>query len=190
MKVLSTNLNYNYPIYSQNQNRTQENINFGAKLVSLGNISRYEILDPKSAILRKKFLETKFGRACGKKLIDFFEKAFLEKVSRQKKQHIYVDFDEQKKLSGLIDAAANELGISDQKNARVEAVLDNTFDRKWKDKKTACAKLKSYVEKLIEDAELVGDDVFMEFSEALEKAMEPVRRAFRQAMVKRPEVKT
>ena len=157
MKVLPANFNYNSPIYPQNQNSTNRNVNFGAKLVLRGNILRYESLNPKSATLREKFLKTKFGRACGQKLIDFFEEAFLKKVplqqQRRQKIRIYIDSDEQSQLSDLIKNASTELGISLKRCVAAKVVSDNTFNQIWNDKATACAKLRHYVEALIKNAE-------------------------------------
>lgn len=188
MKVLSTNLNQNSPIYSQNKNCKQSNVNFEANLVFSLDEKIFKKLDPTSAPLRKKFLDTRLGRICRNPLTSFFKDTVFSKMGVAKKE-IFIDIDEQKKLSELITAASEELGIPTQTHAPISKISDDAFNVKWNAQRTASAILRKYVEGLIAGAEDVESDVIKEHWAKYEQMLASVQESFRKAIAKKPESK-
>lgn len=186
MKVLATNLNQNSPIYSQNKNCKQSNISFEANWVLFSDKAIFKKLDPKSAPLRKKLLDTRLGRACRGNLTQFLKDAVFSKIGADKKE-IFINADEQKQLAELISAASQEVGISPNIHARVGPIPDEDFNPKWNAQKTACAKLKKYVEGLIAGAEDIESDVITKHWAAYEQAVASVQEGFRSAIAKKSE---
>lgn len=186
MKVLSTNLNQNSPIYSQNKNCKQSNVNFEAHVVLELNEAIFKKLVPTSVPLSKKFLDTKLGRGCRITLKKFFDEAIFKKIGMAKKK-IFIDVDEQKQLDELITAATDEVGVPSHKNARVMSIPDAVFNPLWNGKRTACARLKKYVEGLINDAEEVPSKLLSDYQDECIEAVEPITERYARAIAKKPE---
>lgn len=181
MKILSINQNNAYP-----QNWKQRNVNFEANLVLSLDGKIFKALDPKSATLRKKLLDTRFGRGCRVNLTNFFNDAVLAKIGKSKKE-IFIDVTEQEKLAELIKAASEELRIPSNKHARVISISEEVFNRQWNAPKSACANLKKYIEGLIEGAEDVSHDVMKNHWTIYQTAIADVQASFRNAIAKKPE---
>lgn len=185
MKVLSTNPNQNSPIYSQNRNSTQNNVNFEANWVLSPDEKIFKKLAPEHAKLIEVFWKTKFGRACRTHLTKFFKDVVFEKIGMAKKE-IFIDADEQKELVELITKASLELNISTQKQARPQTISAEEFNLKWNSSKTDCAKLKKYVEGLIKGAEDVDHDVMKEHWGIREWVVEFLQESFQTSIAKKP----